>query len=158
MRYVVLFFFSSRRRHTRWTGDWSSDVCSSDLVKTGIIRPERRADRPGKPIERDVGEHAVAADRELDVAIAIRPGAEFLHTPSREAGGRIGEAEGKRLGACALDPLIAALFSGPVRKFAEVTPLLLGRIGKGGGIAARRHHQVDVDADHPVRMRIAEPA
>src|SRR5690348_17684503 len=28
---MVLFFFSSRRRHTRWTGDWSSDVCSSDL-------------------------------------------------------------------------------------------------------------------------------
>src|SRR6266487_2487203 len=27
----LLFFFSSRRRHTRWTGDWSSDVCSSDL-------------------------------------------------------------------------------------------------------------------------------
>src|SRR6266487_139657 len=27
----VVFFFSSRRRHTRWTGDWSSDVCSSDL-------------------------------------------------------------------------------------------------------------------------------
>src|SRR6266487_1738387 len=25
------FFFSSRRRHTSWTGDWSSDVCSSDL-------------------------------------------------------------------------------------------------------------------------------
>ena len=28
----VLFFFSSRRRHTRYIGDWSSDVCSSDLV------------------------------------------------------------------------------------------------------------------------------
>src|SRR5690348_18444417 len=28
---VYVFFFSSRRRHTRWTGDWSSDVCSSDL-------------------------------------------------------------------------------------------------------------------------------
>src|SRR5690348_17603793 len=27
------FFFSSRRRHTRWTGDWSSDVCSSDLIE-----------------------------------------------------------------------------------------------------------------------------
>src|SRR5438876_9903311 len=27
----MTFFFSSRRRHTRWTGDWSSDVCSSDL-------------------------------------------------------------------------------------------------------------------------------
>src|ERR1022692_3554556 len=27
-----LFFFSSRRRHTRLQGDWSSDVCSSDLT------------------------------------------------------------------------------------------------------------------------------
>src|SRR5256885_6583333 len=27
----TLFFFSSRRRHTRLQGDWSSDVCSSDL-------------------------------------------------------------------------------------------------------------------------------
>src|SRR4051794_14700347 len=29
----LFFFFSSRRRHTRWTGDWSSDVCSSDLCQ-----------------------------------------------------------------------------------------------------------------------------
>src|SRR2546426_5596390 len=31
--YVIdfFFFFSSRRRHTRLQGDWSSDVCSSDL-------------------------------------------------------------------------------------------------------------------------------
>src|SRR5437870_13327190 len=28
---VISFFFSSRRRHTRWPRDWSSDVCSSDL-------------------------------------------------------------------------------------------------------------------------------
>src|SRR2546430_11216919 len=28
----MLFFFSSRRRHTRFDCDWSSDVCSSDLV------------------------------------------------------------------------------------------------------------------------------
>src|SRR5438477_8857040 len=28
---MILFFFSSRRRHTRLTCDWSSDVCSSDL-------------------------------------------------------------------------------------------------------------------------------
>src|SRR5574337_1406584 len=27
----MFFFFSSRRRHTRLSGDWSSDVCSSDL-------------------------------------------------------------------------------------------------------------------------------
>src|SRR6266481_7998833 len=30
----LVFFFSSRRRHTRWNCDWSSDVCSSDL---GVI-------------------------------------------------------------------------------------------------------------------------
>src|SRR6266446_2675741 len=28
----IFFFFSSRRRHTRLQGDWSSDVCSSDLA------------------------------------------------------------------------------------------------------------------------------
>src|SRR6266446_7479587 len=31
MLYIFFFFFSSRRRHTRLQGDWSSDVCSSDL-------------------------------------------------------------------------------------------------------------------------------
>src|SRR5438309_6428454 len=30
--FLFFFFFSSRRRHTRWNCDWSSDVCSSDLV------------------------------------------------------------------------------------------------------------------------------
>src|SRR2546426_2331281 len=33
----VFFFFSSRRRHTRLQGDWSSDVCSSDLRRTGYV-------------------------------------------------------------------------------------------------------------------------
>src|SRR3989454_540295 len=32
----MFFFFSSRRRHTRLQGDWSSDVCSSDLTR-GIL-------------------------------------------------------------------------------------------------------------------------
>src|SRR3712207_6893536 len=31
----LCFFFSSRRRHTRYWRDWSSDVCSSDLVADG---------------------------------------------------------------------------------------------------------------------------
>src|SRR5690606_40554150 len=30
--FLSIFFFSSRRRHTRFSRDWSSDVCSSDLV------------------------------------------------------------------------------------------------------------------------------
>src|SRR5207253_7131861 len=32
------FFFSSRRRHTRWPRDWSSDVCSSDLLAEAVLR------------------------------------------------------------------------------------------------------------------------
>src|SRR2546429_3284096 len=37
---AICFFFSSRRRHTRCSRDWSSDVCSSDL---------RRPDHAGDP-------------------------------------------------------------------------------------------------------------
>src|SRR3712207_4644368 len=35
MYFSLLFFFSSRRRHTRYWRDWSSDVCSSDLRDVG---------------------------------------------------------------------------------------------------------------------------
>src|SRR5436309_4023092 len=34
----LLFFFSSRRRHTRFSRDWSSDVCSSDLLDVQTLR------------------------------------------------------------------------------------------------------------------------
>src|SRR5256886_9226980 len=33
----ILFFFSSRRRHTRFDCDWSSDVCSSDLAHVAHV-------------------------------------------------------------------------------------------------------------------------
>src|SRR2546421_3477055 len=36
--YGCIFFFSSRRRHTRSDRDWSSDVCSSDLKKADCNR------------------------------------------------------------------------------------------------------------------------
>src|ERR1039457_5294784 len=45
---VLFFFFSSRRRHTRLQGDWSSDVCSSDLYRRWRRVP---ADR-GRPASR----------------------------------------------------------------------------------------------------------
>src|SRR5690606_39660102 len=32
--FYLVFFFSSRRRHTRFSRDWSSDVCSSDLEQS----------------------------------------------------------------------------------------------------------------------------
>src|ERR1022692_2149096 len=39
MLFLFFFFFSSRRRHTRLQGDWSSDVCSSDLCKEPYTPP-----------------------------------------------------------------------------------------------------------------------
>src|SRR5438309_10934718 len=50
---LIFFFFSSRRRHTRWNCDWSSDVCSSDLT------------RPRLPELRAAGVYGVAAIRAL---------------------------------------------------------------------------------------------
>src|SRR5579884_4051425 len=48
---LFVFFFSSRRRHTRWPRDWSSDVCSSDLrgPRTAELA-EARPLWPGDPL------------------------------------------------------------------------------------------------------------
>src|SRR5260221_2355748 len=62
----ILFFFSSRRRHTRSLCDWSSDVCSSDLllgvvfasITLGYLRgadAEKLRDALGRSEERRVG-------------------------------------------------------------------------------------------------------
>src|SRR5436189_2596796 len=40
--FFFFFFFSSRRRHTRYIGDWSSDVCSSDLRARPRVRAAGR--------------------------------------------------------------------------------------------------------------------
>src|SRR3712207_8674322 len=47
--YVLLFFFSSRRRHTRYWRDWSSDVCSSDLPHRPLPKLPRWHSCPGSP-------------------------------------------------------------------------------------------------------------
>src|SRR5688500_19136781 len=57
--YFCVFFFSSRRRHTRLQGDWSSDVCSSDL---GVVE---------KAVARLVRPHALRQLVRLTVAEPI---------------------------------------------------------------------------------------
>src|SRR5258706_5195979 len=47
----ALFFFSSRRRHTRLVSDWSSDVCSSDLF---LVCKPRRPMTPMTPLLRSL--------------------------------------------------------------------------------------------------------
>src|SRR5438876_5190831 len=74
-----MFFFSSRRRHTRWTGDWSSDVCSSDLFSRHAFFDAPRLDamlalamvrarlaRPQHYEERSIATGGLAIDRRDD--------------------------------------------------------------------------------------------
>src|SRR2546426_9794470 len=64
----VVFFFSSRRRHTRLQGDWSSDVCSSDLLL------ERLAALTPRPRINVVLYHGVLAPRAKWRASAVTYG------------------------------------------------------------------------------------
>src|SRR5438105_15756683 len=71
------FFFSSRRRHTRSTRDWSSDVCSSDLVTVG-----------GGAVHRFHADVAACTDAVLDDRLLLPHLREFLaHHPGGKIGG-----------------------------------------------------------------------
>src|SRR5690606_41202450 len=64
MLLLHIFFFSSRRRHTRFSRDWSSDVCSSDLGAGAPAAAESRASYKADPVHSSVVfniEHAGAA-------------------------------------------------------------------------------------------------
>src|SRR6476469_7310771 len=64
-QYIDFFFFSSRRRHTRYIGDWSSDVCSSDLhlgptlieMFTYRVEGHSTSDDPSAYRPKSAGEH-----------------------------------------------------------------------------------------------------
>src|SRR5712692_1433675 len=49
---IYFFFFSRRRRHTRWNCDWSSDVCSSDLLDAPQRAPEEAFAAPFPEVTR----------------------------------------------------------------------------------------------------------
>src|SRR5690606_39989431 len=87
------FFFSSRRRHTRFSRDWSSDVCSSDLTGQ-LIRAFEEAD-PSQPL----ADHTKLWDLTLEAGVCKisrpkdnmefqiylpRSGAEILNERSEE--------------------------------------------------------------------------
>src|SRR2546429_549484 len=71
------FFFSSRRRHTRCSRDWSSDVCSSDLV------PCKSAPRRGNHVEYRHPAQAAAAAQ----AVARNTGEHGTNHGAHERGG-----------------------------------------------------------------------
>src|SRR5690606_39305437 len=65
------FFFSSRRRHTRFSRDWSSDVCSSDLHAVAVESPA--VEEVGRLAPAGQGVHAVAETAGDQVAGAFFP-------------------------------------------------------------------------------------
>src|SRR5690554_7567518 len=63
--FFVFFFFSSRRRHTRCGRDWSSDVCSSDLMPGAEWFPGMKLNFAANLLRLSDGDHA---DKEAVVA------------------------------------------------------------------------------------------
>src|SRR2546429_3799266 len=53
---AIFFFFSSRRRHTRFSRDWSSDVCSSDLLRDAQLWTAKTVRNTGLAVTIDVGD------------------------------------------------------------------------------------------------------
>src|SRR5260221_5956761 len=62
----IFFFFSSRRRHTRSLCDWSSDVCSSDLI--GVQHDEAVLDGLDQHGAEHRADHAAAAAEQAGAA------------------------------------------------------------------------------------------
>src|SRR3989475_4391334 len=86
-RFMFFFFFSSRRRHTRFDCDWSSDVCSSDLLirrhLSDIAERFARGDFSG-PTEIHGGQMPGLADLKK-----ARPGEISVHYQDLVNGGQI---------------------------------------------------------------------
>src|SRR5690606_39619298 len=88
------FFFSSRRRHTRFSRDWSSDVCSSDLTEETLLAV------PGNPLDLDFVGHARRATalrtpsqaRPAREKVAPAPGLGYGRARSEER--RVGRGRG----------------------------------------------------------------
>src|SRR6266568_7833056 len=118
------FFFSSRRRHTRWNCDWSSDVCSSDLLARWVAEDRLAALEFGrewpaldvKEGDADMGGHAfrwrqetgatpVARLRRVEVSVFL-PGADsplakltgFVEQTGPQPGSQTGPGTGPQLG------------------------------------------------------------
>src|SRR5690606_41575455 len=100
-KHSSVFFFSCRTRHTTFSRDWSSDVCSSDLIPRGHqpaeLRQAVRPRLPGNPgLEQDrpqIG-RASCREREKNSAVGVSPNKEeTVKYDSRQDYCRVGEVE-----------------------------------------------------------------
>src|SRR5690625_7234415 len=72
---MVFFFFSSRRRHTRWPRDWSSDVCSSDLLGGEALQGQTQVGKVSREKLKNQGPEA-GKDHLIGLATARSEGTE----------------------------------------------------------------------------------
>src|SRR5215467_14667916 len=77
MRFIYIFFFSSRRRHTRLQGDWSSDVCSSDLGTRGWAPYAWQflkgpAPQPAGEVDGPAGQQGLLVTRLAGISLVLR--------------------------------------------------------------------------------------
>src|SRR5207253_7925427 len=92
-RLVCPLFFSSRRRHTSWPRDWSSDVCSSDLERAEDLDVDAELRDPAHDLGADGvqrgldDKQAQRHDQDDDVASRVEVPAEIGRASCRERGG-----------------------------------------------------------------------
>src|SRR2546430_7251740 len=152
----LCFFFSSRRRHTRFDCDWSSDVCSSDLhvVRAryrapGVLEGSGGRDRVGDPPARPLAHQAIDGGRVMKRAlVAVVMVAALLASPMARSGAA-GQAQCSSRAAVPVPPVYASTVA---RARALVCDKLAGRIsglqvavgvdGKPGGSGGLRRRQV----------------
>src|SRR5205085_3752111 len=77
-------FFSSRRRHTRFDCDWSSDVCSSDLVSKACGLAKLVLSKPG--VERIAVMMSIVSNTRVDIVArgVIKACLELGHDPAEK--------------------------------------------------------------------------
>src|SRR6266516_5158414 len=127
---VTFFFFSSRRRYTRSYGDWSSDVCSSDLSGELELRWRRL----------ELVEHELAVAQDVDLAAFHAP----VHPPRHLEDLVRAEVEPGQDVPTSLDDIgVARVVDHHGVEAADVE----------GGLARRRHRQQKRPAHLPVEER-----
>src|SRR2546426_9020940 len=100
IKWLRFFFFSSRRRHTRLQGDWSSDVCSSDLDRRQLLDQRARAAVPAEPVVGPSGDDVRPIHEPARVLEALLD-AEQLEVVAVRATGAVAEGDGPQLARAA---------------------------------------------------------
>src|SRR6266508_1136784 len=111
---MFFFFFSSRRRHTRWPRDWSSDVCSSDLLpllrplleRLGLRELANRRCHPLGAAQEDLDLGLVTGVLVLNRLLAPQP---LVHVETRLAGTALPDRWGSEAPQCNDDRLARTL-------------------------------------------------